>query len=93
MKQNTEESEKRKEIQINKFKYYLDITNKEIMAFLGLAGSGSTDLGAAESKKQFAHLMKQDKSYCEHFEKRDSLLEDLKVARGSKKKSKKFLDS
>ena len=63
------------------------------MAFLGLAGSGSADLGTAESKKQFAQLMKQDKSQCEHFEKRDSLLEDLKVMRGSKKKSKRFMES
>ena len=62
LKQNPEESEQRKEIQINKFKYYLDITNKEMMAFLGLAGSGSTNSGAAESKKQFSQLMKQDKS-------------------------------
>jgi hypothetical protein len=63
------------------------------MAFLGLAGSGSADLGTAESKKQFSQLMKQDKGQCEHFEKRDSLLEDLKVTRGSKKKTKKFIDS
>ena len=37
--------------------------------------------------------MKQDKHECEHFEKRDQLLEDLKITRGSKKKTKKFKDS
>lgn len=63
------------------------------MSFLGIAGSGSADMGALESKKQFSQLMKQDKHECEHFEKRDHLLENLKITRGSKKKTKKFKDS
>jgi len=38
---------------VNKFKYLLDMTNEEVMSFLGLAASGSTDMNILENKKQF----------------------------------------
>jgi hypothetical protein len=45
-----------------------------------------------EFKKKFGKLMKHDKELCEHFEQRDSLLEDLKITRCSKKQTTKFAD-
>lgn len=86
------ENQRGKEIQINRFKYILDITNREVMSFLGLAGSGSTDMGALESKKQYALLMKQDKQECEFMERKDNQLEGFGIGRASKKSVKKFIE-
>ena len=62
------ESARKKEIQINKFKYRLDYNSKHILEFMGAPGSGSTDGVGMDSKKQFQHLMKMDKIESEHSE-------------------------
>jgi|TARA_B110000285_G_C14640902_1_gene387569 hypothetical protein len=45
------ESARKKEIQINKFKYRLDYNSKHMMEFMGASGSGSTDAVGLDSKK------------------------------------------
>lgn len=62
------ESSRKKEIQINKFKYRIDHNSKHMLEFMGAPGSGSTDGVGMDSKKQFQHLMKMDKVECEYSE-------------------------
>jgi len=79
------------EIQVNKFVYQLDSNNKELMSFLGVDSSGTTDMRSHSSR--LAVLLKQDRAVCDHLFQRDRMLEALKIKRATKSNSKKFVES
>ena len=60
---------------------------------LGIKSAGNDiNLFSQEYKKKWAHIMKADKQQCEHFEDINSVLEELKISRASKKNSKKYAE-
>ena len=77
-----------KEIQINKFRYRFDINNNLVLQFIGMPGSGST----SDDKNRFAQLMKQDRIECVSMEKKEFLMNKFGIGKGSRTKTKKFLD-
>ena len=78
---------------MNKTLYTLDANNKELMTYLGVSSSGTSDLRSTEFTNRFSMLMKEDRSECEYYGKSSVLFQDLKIMRATKKGSKKFVES
>ena len=59
---------------MNKTLYTLDANNKELLNYLGVSSSGTSDLRSSEFTNRFSMLMKEDRAECEQSGRSDILL-------------------